>query len=194
MATKRKACPTIRWEVRTKTVPDPDPKDTPYTEITIEGYGPDGTKLVRGSLSDDPRNLSLRHTFQKGKLTLWTEMTPEQKARLLTFSRRHIMVTWTKTTEGYRRCGYGTKLYEKMREIACDKGKKLASDAVRTEFAEGFWLKQVRKRRAQCIRDAAAWQAEEIAGSDCGQYAMRRACPAAGRASLAGRRKRKRRG
>lgn len=159
--TKKRACPIIRWDVQTNKVFTAE--GLPYRSTEIFGYGPDDTRLVKGELTDDPL------------------MTPGGT----------MMVAYSYTHKDYRRCGFGTKLYERMRQIACDRGKRLASDTTRTKFSEGFWRKQVSRGRAKCLFKPRRWQRGEIPeDSSCGQYALKRACPAAGKSSLAGRKRR----
>ena len=56
-----------------------------------------------------------------------------------------------KIAVGPRGHGIGTKLYEAAASWGCNTlGKPLASDQQRTAFSEGFWQKQVRKKRARC--------------------------------------------
>lgn len=45
-------------------------------------------------------------------------------------------------------CGYGTRLYEAVAKEACDAGGILRSDQTLTNYSEGFWKKQVKKKRA----------------------------------------------
>jgi hypothetical protein len=50
-------------------------------------------------------------------------------------------------------CGIGTRLYEALAQHACDRDLRLRSDATRTEYSEGFWEKQRRKRRVVLVED-----------------------------------------
>ena len=51
-----------------------------------------------------------------------------------------------------KRCGIGTRLYERAAKIACKEfGQPLHSDVLRSDEAQGFWAKQVRKGRATCV-------------------------------------------
>jgi hypothetical protein len=50
-----------------------------------------------------------------------------------------------------RRTRLGTALYEHAVQIACDEGRVLASDDMRSPFAEAFWRKQKAKGRATCV-------------------------------------------
>jgi hypothetical protein len=67
------------------------------------------------------------------------------------------------------RCGYGTKLYEKMQQIACENRRRLVSDRLRSAMAEGFWKKQFRKGRARCIPNGVKYR--------CKRYEMIEICP-----------------
>lgn len=49
-----------------------------------------------------------------------------------------------------KRAGVGTALYEVLAKVACKRGVPLFSDMTRSVFAESFWRKQARKRRAVC--------------------------------------------
>lgn len=56
-----------------------------------------------------------------------------------------------------RRHGIGTQLYEKAAEVACEEfGLPLASDrsTSRSKMSEGFWKKQLKKKRARCIGES----------------------------------------
>jgi hypothetical protein len=90
-----------------------------------------------------------------------------------------------------RRCGVGTKLYEAAAKLACSRGLRLASDTFRTEASDGFWAKQVAKKRAVCSEPSifAIINPQMAVGrSGCRYYTLKR-CPAT---TLAGaRRKRK---
>jgi hypothetical protein len=48
----------------------------------------------------------------------------------------------------------GTTLYELAAAIACRMGKPLVSDDLRSPYAEAFWRKQARLRRAVCATKA----------------------------------------
>lgn len=93
-----------------------------------------------------------------------------------------------------RRCGIGTKMYERALQLACENGLRLASGHMRTEASEGFWKKQTRKGRAQCVSDKSAVRLsppEQGMHPDgewpCGRYAMREVCPR--KIDLSGRRR-----
>ena len=91
-----------------------------------------------------------------------------------------LAVRWSYTNSNFRRCGYGTKLYEKMRDVACDYGVPLASDRIRSEFSDGFWRKQLRKGRAKCASPVYPDQLEDEGipeDSPCGTFVMKQACP-----------------
>lgn len=47
----------------------------------------------------------------------------------------------------------GTKLYEYALKLACKEDRLLASDTMRSSFAEAFWRKQEAKGRATCLQD-----------------------------------------
>jgi hypothetical protein len=96
---------------------------------------------------------------------------------------RYLTVEYAVVTAD-RRCGIGTKMYERALQLACELGLPLASGHSRTPASEGFWRKQERKGRARCVSQKPASRlapAEEGMGPrgewPCGQYAMREACP-----------------
>lgn len=61
-------------------------------------------------------------------------------------------VSYTLVDEAYQRCGIGTKLYQEAAKVACRSFKKpLHSDEERSEPAQRFWEKQIRKGRATCV-------------------------------------------
>jgi hypothetical protein len=95
------------------------------------------------------------------------------------------------------RCGAGTQLYQRALELACERGARLASDHSRTAASEGFWKKQVRKKRARCHThepgrvleyDPKKRDFRVLYGQQwpCGQYVMREVCPR--KTDLSGRR------
>jgi hypothetical protein len=50
-----------------------------------------------------------------------------------------------------KRCGIGTRLYERAARLVCDRfGQPLMSASERSAFSQGFWEKQIRKGRARC--------------------------------------------
>lgn len=51
-----------------------------------------------------------------------------------------------------RRGGAGTALYEEALAVSCRSGARLVSDFARSPFAESFWRKQQKKKRATCIK------------------------------------------
>lgn len=109
-----------------------------------------------------------------------------------------------------KRGGVGTRLYEAAVRIGCKAGLAVASDSMRSPFAEAFWRKQVSKGRATCERgpsrvhrvpgdDALGLPrpGENDAGDpawDCGRYVVRAPCDVPTLQGLRGSgRKRKRR-
>lgn len=99
---------------------------------------------------------------------------------------------------GPRDRGIGTKLYGTAAHWACQTARRpLASDERRSVAAQGFWAKQVRKRRARCVWPLSAAERRAIkqeleftpdekpawGRGGCARYALR--CPAP--RSLAGR-------
>jgi GNAT superfamily N-acetyltransferase len=90
-----------------------------------------------------------------------------------------MMVTWSYAHHEFQRCGYGTQLYQKMRDIACERGAPLASDTSRKPKSEGFWQKQYRKGRARCLGPYATGGITLIPeDAICEQYIMKQTCPA----------------
>lgn len=63
----------------------------------------------------------------------------------------HYSVTAAQMMHG-QRMGYGTCLYEAAAKYVCGKGRQLFSDTERSVDSDGFWAKQARKGRAQCVR------------------------------------------
>jgi hypothetical protein len=62
------------------------------------------------------------------------------------------LVSWSHTELGHRRCGLGTKLYERAAQAACKLFQEpLHSDLTRSGMSDGFWQKQVKKGRAICV-------------------------------------------
>jgi hypothetical protein len=110
----------------------------------------------------------------------------------------YVLVAETIEIRTPPRCGLGTKIYEQALQLACEKNARLASDVARSDAAEGFWRKQVRKGRARCYRRTAPgikvaydYEQRRFAETDekwsCNRYLMREACPP--EMSLKGRRR-----
>lgn len=49
------------------------------------------------------------------------------------------------------RCGIGTRLYEQALRYACKRNTPLCSDMERTKCSDGFWQKQVGKKKARSV-------------------------------------------
>lgn len=92
--------------------------------------------------------------------TVEREEPPPSRPRppLATMKLRHRRTEKVTTVEhievhggvrGQRR-GLGTRLYEEALAEACRERRQLASDDVRSPFAEAFWRKQQAKGRAVC--------------------------------------------
>lgn len=64
------------------------------------------------------------------------------------------LVTGIQVDEKAQRGGVGTKLYEQFAADACEAGLELASDSLRSHFAEAFWRKQEAKGRVKCVPGA----------------------------------------
>ncbi len=63
---------------------------------------------------------------------------------------KHIIVGGVDVSEGKRRTGVGTALYEALLDVGCRMGFPIASDEMRSPYAEAFWRKQQAKGRARC--------------------------------------------
>ena len=93
-----------------------------------------------------------------------------------TIGTAHVMVgsgrvSYIRVHDHAKRCGVATKLYETGARVMCERyGKPLRSDTVRSDEADVFWKKQVRKRRARVV------QGEGWGGVPKTYYALR--CPA----------------
>jgi hypothetical protein len=152
---RKKVCKPVRWKIGEK----PRGKwDAGPPSITVRGY-------IEG-----------RETpVAKGTLKPHTRPGPDDVAELVAYS-----VAWSSVSAGSRRCGYGTKLYEMMRDIACQDGVKLQSDRERTEFSDGFWKKQAKKGRARCV-EPIDWDQRDNdllpEDATCGWYEMKETCP-----------------
>jgi hypothetical protein len=86
---------------------------------------------------------------------------------------------------GVRRCGVGTRIYERLLQASCNRGLRLASDASRTKYSEKFWKKQNRKGRASCVRvDGRGAKLDDyfrtVGSWPCHHYEMKEACPRTG--------------
>jgi hypothetical protein len=142
--------------------------------------------------------------------------------------RNYGFIRWNESDDGFAavdmiessaapRCGLGTKLYEAAARHLCKRGLRLASGEIRSYAADGFWQKQTRKGRAECLKPHTrgiyyedfvkpyGWYSdhpddpdeEEPIGPPCGGYALKASMCKKGRLSLDGlgprRRKRLRR-
>lgn len=80
------------------------------------------------------------------------EMTATQSTPLPGSDAPRFRVGQVEVDPDYRSLKIGTRLYEHMLQYACRKGGILASDTLRSPFAEAFWRKQAAKGRAVCGR------------------------------------------
>ena len=62
-----------------------------------------------------------------------------------------IVVGEIEVEEAARRGGVGTRLYEAAVAVGCRAGLPVASDSMRSPYAEAFWRKQQNKGRAACV-------------------------------------------
>jgi len=60
------------------------------------------------------------------------------------------LVTGIQVADTALRAGIGTKMYEQFSRDACEAQLELASDELRSHFAEAFWRKQEAKGRVVC--------------------------------------------
>ena len=66
-------------------------------------------------------------------------------------------VKWVEVEEEFRKQHIGTKLYEAAAKHACTRLKvPLRSDDLRSAYSQGFWDKQMRKGRADCLESCEA--------------------------------------
>jgi GNAT superfamily N-acetyltransferase len=63
---------------------------------------------------------------------------------------KHYVVTGIQVDDAAQRTGIGTKMWEAFASDACAAGLPLASDELRSHFAEAFWRKQQAKGRVEC--------------------------------------------
>lgn len=90
-----------------------------------------------------------------------------------------LQVTFSEVEPEFRRCGVGTRLYETLMRIAQKKKLRLVSDSQRSEGAETFWQKQVKKNRAECIDDRGGHKYTPGSGVEpnvwpCRRFALKR--------------------
>lgn len=64
-----------------------------------------------------------------------------------------LRVMYAEVADELQGCGVGTRLYEHLLRAAHRKKLRLVSDFARSDSAESFWQKQVKKGRAECIDD-----------------------------------------
>ncbi len=149
-------CPVLRWEV--EDIVEPGEEGEPGERV-IEAFG---------------YHPHFKHPVAQGHMVDDTDPRDDKDA---------FAMSWSGVYAPLRRCGYGTQLYEKLRDEACKRERRLLSDTTRLKPGEGFWRKQVRKKRAECV----LWWGD----GECRQYGMKTKCPRD--RSLAGRKKRKKR-
>lgn len=78
-----------------------------------------------------------------------------------------LMMTYTDVIPRFRRRGVGTKMRQKAGNMACQLGRKLASDCIRSGFEQAFWDKQLRKGTiayALTPRDGTVIPKEQLSG------------------------------
>lgn len=90
-----------------------------------------------------------------------------------------LQVMFAEIEPELRRCGVGTRLYETLMRIAQKKKLRLVSDSQRSDGAEAFWLKQVKKNRAECIDDRGGHKYTPGSGVEpnvwpCRRFALKR--------------------
>lgn len=153
-ADKYATCKPLKWRVEDIRFD----KWAPLPDLRIQGY-------VKGD--DKP--------VAKGRLSPRRRLGPDDEHILTGYT-----VKWSSVRPQYRRCGYGTQLYEKLRDVSCQAGVRLRSDFERTEFSDGFWKKQTKKGRARCIADISDRQFDKHLlpqDATCGVYEMKEVCP-----------------
>jgi GNAT superfamily N-acetyltransferase len=125
-------------------------------QLRISVLGDDEDTYIRAYMNGDPAGaMNLTEVYEQGDFVL--------------------AVTDAAVKPEYRRCGIGTKLYERAMKIACEQGLRIASDELRSDMSEGFWKKQLEKKRAKCIRGVGGRLPE--GQWPCRRYVMREACP-----------------
>lgn len=77
-------------------------------------------------------------------------ISPEAGQMKLDEELDHLRVATVDVPPSHARRGLATQLYEAAFAEACRTNKLLVSDSMRSPFAEAFWRKQARKRRAYC--------------------------------------------
>lgn len=95
---------------------------------------------------------------------------------------KRATVDYIRVNREFERCGVGTKIYEKMLEIACATGMRFTSDISRTDASEGFWRKQVKKGRARCVKnggpgDKLNERFDKVGFWECERYELKERCP-----------------
>lgn len=98
------------------------------------------------------------------------------------FSNGHLRLDLIEVDASIQRCGVATRLYEILAQVACDTGRKLASDTMRSDASEGFWVKQARKGRARCVPGAGERIRDDFTSDTknpwpCEYYEMKSSCP-----------------
>ena len=97
--------------------------------------------------------------------------------------RKIVSVALIRIRPGLRRCGIGTKLYEKALKLSCERGMKLRSDRQRSAYSNSFWLKQQTKGRAVCERKSKPPEGFQVSPGDvvfgrsgCDRFAIKKPC------------------
>jgi len=63
----------------------------------------------------------------------------------------YYTIEWSHVDAPYRRFGVGAELYRHVERLAKRRGRKLASDTSRSNYAEAFWKSRVARGKARCL-------------------------------------------
>jgi len=131
----RKACPALKFEV---------------TALTPNGFTQVNKKLPPGTTG--VRVFATAGDRAVAQLSMSVEtVTDAHPLKKHLKGNDFLQPGWVEVDAPYRRCGLGTKLYERAAALAKTSKLTLISSRERSEMSEGFWAKQARKGRAVCL-------------------------------------------
>lgn len=93
-----------------------------------------------------------------------------------------LKITRARIEAKLKRCGLGTKLYDRAVSLATEQGKRIVSDSARTPSNDAFWRRMQKRGRAECIdssggtkittRKGSGFEEAEKGGYTCKRYAL----------------------
>ncbi len=124
----------------------------PYTAC-VPIYTKAGVKfsMCQAGDADIPMRKVRQGSFEIHGVTKDGEIVANLLALTDTPTSPEYHVAWVWVDEDYQSRKIGTALYEAAAAETCYRKGTLKSDFLRSEFSEGFWVKQAKKGRAKCL-------------------------------------------